>query len=116
VSMLATTESARYGCSIGFDLLVQMLDVVIGGVSVNFAEGYVGEVHLAIVDGFVLCVCGHDWSLNGLFNRMITYKLWSLRSAYNNYEIIEVTASLGVTRRRSLCRHVLLTAVRLNTT
>jgi len=27
-----------------------------------------------------------------------------------------VTASLGVTRRRSLCRHVLLTAVWLNTT
>ena len=43
-------------------------------------------------------------------------KLWSLRSAYNNYEIIVVTASLGVTRRRSLCRHVLLTAVWLNTT
>jgi len=52
-----------------------MLDVVIGGVSVTFAEGYVGEVHLAIVDGFVLCVCGHDWSLNGLLNRVITYKL-----------------------------------------
>jgi len=34
----------------------------------------------------------------------------------NNYEIIVVTASLGVTRRRSLCRHVLLTAVCLNTT
>jgi len=43
-------------------------------------------------------------------------KLWSLRSAYNNYEIIVVTASLGVTRRRSLCRHVLLKAVWLNTT
>jgi len=27
-----------------------------------------------------------------------------------------VTANLGVTRRRSLCRHVLLTAVWLNTT
>ena len=27
-----------------------------------------------------------------------------------------VAASLGVTRRRSLCRHVLLTAVWLNTT
>ena len=36
-------------------------------------------------------------------------KHWSLRSAYNNYEIIVVTANLGVTRRRSLCRHVLLT-------
>jgi len=43
-------------------------------------------------------------------------KHWSLRSAYNNYEIIVVTANLGVTRRRSLCRHVLLTAVWLNTT
>ena len=49
-----------------------------------------GEVHLTIVDGFVLCVCGHDWSLNGLFNRMMTYKLyritkmklWSLKSTY----------------------------------
>ena len=34
------------------------------------------KMHLAIVDGFVLFVCGHDWSLNGLFNRMITYKLY----------------------------------------
>ena len=76
MSMLATPESARYGCSIGFDLLVQMLDVAIGGVSVNFAEGCVGEVHLAIVDGFVLCVCGHGRGLNGLFNRLITYKLY----------------------------------------
>jgi len=50
-------------------------------------------------------------------------KLWLLRSAYNNYEIIVVTASLGVTRRHSLChcvivslcREVLLTAVWLNT-
>jgi len=42
--------------------------------------------------------------------RITKMKLWSLRSAYNNYEIIVVTASLGVTRRRSLCRHVLLTA------
>ncbi len=45
-----------------------MLDVNIGGVSVNFAEGCVGEVHLTVVDGFVLCVCGHGQSLNGLFN------------------------------------------------
>jgi len=76
VSMLATIESAWYGCSIGFDLLLQMLDVIIVGVSVSFAEGCVGEVHLTIVDGFVLCVCGHGQSLKGLFNGMITYKLY----------------------------------------
>ncbi len=44
-----------------------MLDVIIGGVSVNLAEGCVGEVHLTVVDGFVLCVCCHGQSLNGLF-------------------------------------------------
>ena len=42
----------------------------------NFAEGFVGEIHLAIVDGFVLGVCGHGRSLNGLSNRMITDKLY----------------------------------------
>ena len=98
MSMLATPESARYGCSIGFDLLVQMLNVVRGKVSVNFAEDYVGEVHLAIaiVDGFVLCVCGHDWSLNGLFNRMITSKLYRITKMKlwpTNHETIVVTAS-----------------------
>ena len=67
--MLATTESARYGCRIGFDLFVNVLDVGIRWVSVDCAEGRVGEVHFAIVDRFVLWVCGHDWSLNRLFNR-----------------------------------------------
>jgi len=69
VSMLATTESAQYGCSIGFDLLVHLLDVGIRGVSVDCAEGCVSEVHFAIVVRFVLWVYGHDWSLNRLFNR-----------------------------------------------
>jgi len=59
VSMSATTESARCGCSIGFNLLVHVLDVGIREVSVDCAEGCVSEVHLAIVDGFVLWVCGH---------------------------------------------------------
>ena len=60
-----------------------MLDVIVGGVSVSFAEGCVGEVHLTVVDGFFLCVCCHGQSLNGLFNclnglfnGMITYKLY----------------------------------------
>jgi len=69
VSMSVTTESVRCGCSIGFDLLVQVLDVGIRGVSVDCAEGCVSEVHFAIVDGFVLWVCDHDWSLNRLLDR-----------------------------------------------
>ena len=81
MSMSANTESARYGCSIGFDLIAHVLDAGIRGVSVDCAEGCVSEVHFAIVDGFVLWICGHDWDLNGLFNRMITYKLYYLDEA-----------------------------------
>ncbi len=49
--MSAITESAQYGCRIGFDLLVHVLEVDIGGVSVEFAEGCVCEVHRVCLVG-----------------------------------------------------------------
>ena len=53
-----------------------MLDVGVRGISVDSAEGCVCELNRSIVDGLVVRECGHDCRLNGLFNRMITYKLY----------------------------------------
>jgi len=51
MSMSATTESAQYGCTIGFDLLVTCVRGRYSGVSVEFAEGYVCEVHRVCLVG-----------------------------------------------------------------
>ena len=53
-----------------------MLNVGVRGISVDSAEGCVCEINLSIVNGLVVRECGHDCRLNGLFNRMITYKLY----------------------------------------